>query len=173
MALRYVTLYTCTFVQSCVHHLACSTQYIALEICLKFYSNLQYASKKPVRIYSALLSSFSEVLHVYIACTRTTVEDHGCTGKGRHATRTTTSRLMPLLLLYHAPSFGCSSFSVYRGLVQEPFDRRAWAYTMLYMYVNLCGPQLLYSARKFGQVYLTRAVHPVKKVFAEKFCLPM
>ena len=37
-----------------------------------------------------------------------TVEDHGCSGKGRHATQTTIqhfSRPMPLLLLYHAPSF--------------------------------------------------------------------
>ena len=41
--------------------------------------------------------------------------------------------------------------------VQEPFDRRAWVYTMLY--VNLYGPQLLYSARKFGQVFLTPTVH--------------
>ena len=41
--------------------------------------------------------------------------------------------------------------------VQEPFDRRAWAYAMLY--VNLYGPQLLYSVRKFGQVFLTRTVH--------------
>ena len=38
---------------------------------------------------------------------RATVEDHGCTGKGKHATQTTQrfSRPMPLLLLYHAPSF--------------------------------------------------------------------
>ena len=41
--------------------------------------------------------------------------------------------------------------------MQEPFDRRAWAYAMLY--VNLYGPQLLYSARIFGQVFLTRTVH--------------
>ena len=40
--------------------------------------------------------------------------------------------------------------------MQEPFDRRAWAYAMLY--VNLYGPQLLYSACKFGQVFLTRTV---------------
>ena len=40
--------------------------------------------------------------------------------------------------------------------VQEPLDRRAWAYAMLY--VNLYGLQLLYSARKFGQVFLTRTV---------------
>ena len=47
---------------------------------------------KAVRIYSTLLSSFAEVLRVYIHCARapTTVEDHGCTGKGRHAMRTTT-----------------------------------------------------------------------------------
>ena len=41
--------------------------------------------------------------------------------------------------------------------MQEPFDRRAWAYAMLY--VNLYGPQLLYSARIFEQVFLTRTVH--------------
>ena len=40
--------------------------------------------------------------------------------------------------------------------MQEPFDRRAWAYAMLYL--NLYGPQLLYSSRKFGQVILTRTV---------------
>ena len=40
--------------------------------------------------------------------------------------------------------------------VQEPLDRRGRAYAMLY--VNLYGPQLLYSSRKFGQVFLTRTV---------------
>ena len=45
--------------------------------------------------------------------------------------------------------------------MQEPFDRRAWAYAMLY--VNLYGPQLLYSSRKFGQVILTRTVSPKPK----------
>ena len=47
---------------------------------------------------------------VYVHCTsaQTNFEDHGCTGKGRHATPTTTqhfSRPMPQLLLYHTPSF--------------------------------------------------------------------
>ena len=62
-----------------------------------------------------LLSRFAAstcITSIHCARARTTVEDHGCTGKGRHATRTTTqcfSRPMPLLLLYHAPSFGCSS----------------------------------------------------------------
>ena len=54
-------------------------------------------------------------MHIHCTRARTTVEDHGCTGKGRHAMRTTTqrfSRPMPLLLLYRAPSFGCSSFFV-------------------------------------------------------------
>ena len=41
------------------------------------------------------------------------------------------------------PRFGCSSFFA----VEEPFDRRAWAYAMLYM--NLYGLQLLYSSHKF------------------------
>ena len=46
-----------------------------------------------------------------------------------------------------------------RRAVQEPLDRRAWAYAMLY--VNLYGPQLLYSSRKFGQVILTCTVNSV------------
>ena len=40
---------------------------------------------------------------------------------------------------------------------EEPLDRHAWAYAMLYM--NLYGPQLLYSACKFGQVFMTSAVY--------------
>ena len=35
--------------------------------------------------------------------------------------------------------------------MQEPFDRRAWAYAMLY--VNLYGPQLLYSARNSDRFF--------------------
>ena len=70
-----------------------------------------------------LLRRFAaSITRIHYACTRTTVEDHGCTGKGKHATRTTTqgfSRPMPLPLLYHAPSFGCSSFFVYRGLCKN------------------------------------------------------
>ena len=89
--------------------------------------------------------------------TRTTVEGHGCTGKGKHATRITTqrfSRPMPLLLLYRAPSFGCSSLRA----VQEPFDRRALAYAMLRI-CEFIWTALLYSSRKFGQVFLARTVH--------------
>ena len=70
-----------------------------------------------------LLSSFAaSITRIYCARARTTVEDHGCTGQGKHATRTTTqrfSRPMPLLLLYRAPSFGCSSFFVHRGLCKN------------------------------------------------------
>ena len=57
---------------------------------------------------------------------------------------------MPLLLLYHAPSFGCSLFFVYRELCSIDVSGR-----MQYYYVNLYGPQLLYSARKFGHVFMT------------------
>ena len=82
---------------------------------------------------------------------RTTVEDHGCTGKGRHAMRTTTqrfSRPMPLLLLYRAPSFGCSLFFVHRGLCKNrSIDVHGRTQCL---HVNIYGPQLLYS---FGQVF--------------------
>ena len=70
-----------------------------------------------------LLSSFAaSITRIYCARARTTVEDHGCAGQGKHATRTTTqrfSRPMPLLLLYRAPSSGCSSFFVHRGLCKN------------------------------------------------------
>ena len=62
------------------------------------------------------------VLCIYIVRTRTAVKDHGCTGKGRHTTQTTAqcfSGPMPLLLLYRAPSFGCSSCFVCRGLCKN------------------------------------------------------
>ena len=42
--------------------------------------------------------------------------------------------------------------------MQEPFNRRVWVYAILMLYVNLYGLQLLYSARKFGQVFMTRTV---------------
>ena len=107
-----------------------------------------------------LLSRFAaSITRFHCARARTTVEDHGCTGKGRHATRTTTqrfSRPMPLLLLYRAPSFGCSSFFVHRGLCKNrSIDVHG---RMQCLHVNLYGPQLLYSSRKFGQVFLTRTV---------------
>ena len=107
-----------------------------------------------------LLSRFAaSIMRIHCACTRTTVEDHGCSGKGRHATRTTTqhfSRPIPLLLLYRAPSFGCSSFSVYRGLCKNrSIDVHGRTQCL---HVNLYGPQLLYSSRKFGQVFLMRTV---------------
>ena len=107
-----------------------------------------------------LLSRFAaSITRIHCARTRTTVEDHGCTGKGRHATRTSTqrfSRPMPLLLLYRAPSFGCSSFFVHRGLCKNRLiDMRGRTQCL---HVNLYGPQLLYSARIFGQVFLTRTV---------------
>ena len=42
--------------------------------------------------------------------------------------------------------------SFVQSAVQEPLDRRAWAYAMLY--VNLYGLQLLsYSARSFGHFF--------------------
>ena len=46
--------------------------------------------------------------------------------------------------------------------MQEPFNRLAWAYAMLY--VNLYGTQLLYSSRKFGQFFLMYTVY-------ELFCV--
>ena len=58
-------------------------------------------------------------MHIRCACARTTVEDHGCTGKGRHTTPQRFSRAMLLLLLYCAASFGCSSFRMYRGLCKN------------------------------------------------------
>ena len=40
-----------------------------------------------------LLSSFAaSITRIYCARSRTTVEDHGCTGQGKHATQTTTQR---------------------------------------------------------------------------------
>ena len=110
-----------------------------------------------------LLSRFTaSITCIYRARARTTVEDHGSTGKGGHATRTTTrrfSRPMLLLLLYRAPSFGCSSFFVHRGLCKNcSIDVRGRTQCL---HVNLYGPQLLYSSRKFGQVFLTRTVHRV------------
>ena len=48
--------------------------------------------------------------------------------------------------------------------VQEPFDRRALAYAMLY--VNLYGPQLLYSARNFGHVFLCVLYVPAVKMLS-------
>ena len=106
-----------------------------------------------------LLRRFAaSITHIHCMRARTTVEDHGCTGKGSHATRTTTQRYtrpMPLLLLYRAPSFGCSSFFVYRGLCKNRLiDVRG----RMQLYVNLYGLQLLYSSRKFGQVFLTCTV---------------
>ena len=140
---------------------------LSLQLCLYRQCTLRVKITCPKS--RVLLSSFAaSSTHIYCARVRTTVEDHGCTGQGKHATRTTTqrfSRPMPLLLLYHAPKFGCSSF-----FVQEPFDRRAWAYAMLY--VNLYGPQLLYSSRKFGQVILTHTVSHELRCGEGKICCP-
>ena len=64
---------------------------------------------------------------------------------------------MPLLSLYRAPSFSCSSFFVHRGLCKNrSIDVHGRTQCL---HVNLYGPQLLYSSRKFGQVFLTRTVH--------------
>ena len=102
---------------------------------------------------------------------RTTVEDHGCTGKGRHATRTTTQRFstpMPLLLLYRAPSFGCSSFFVHRGLCKNrSIDVCGRTHCL---HVNLYGPQLLYSSRQVRQVFLMRTVPATLTVRVKKTC---
>ena len=116
-----------------------------------------------------LLSRFAaSITRIHCARARTTVEDHGCTGKGKHATRTTTqrfSRPMPLLLLYRAPSFSCSSFFVHRGLCKNRLIDVLGR--MQCLHVNLYGPQLLYSSSKFGQVFLTRTVY----CLAEAFCV--
>ena len=124
-----------------------------------------------------LLSMFAaSITRIHCARVRTTVEDHGCTGKGRHTTRTTTHRFsipIALLLLYRAPSFGCSSFFVHRGLCKNrSIDVRGRTQCL---HVNLYGPQLLYSSRKFGQVILTRTVYVNKSArneFSGKaFCI--
>ena len=100
-----------------------------------------------------LLSRFAaSITRIHCARVRTTVEDHGCTGKGRHATRTTTQRFIRPMPLYRAPSFGCSSFFVHRGLCKNrSIDVRGRTQCL---HMNLYGPQLLYSSRKFGQVFL-------------------
>ena len=60
--------------------------------------------------------------------------------------------------LYHCCTTHQAFVLCAQRAVQEPFDRRAWVYAMLY--VNLHGPQLLYSTRKFRQVFLTHTVTP-------------
>ena len=87
-------------------------------------------AKKTCPKSRVLLSSFTARIHH--ARTRTTVEDHGCTGKGR----------LFILCVQRA--------------VQEPFDRRAWAYAMLH--VNLYGPHYSTLHDRF---FLARTVHPI------------
>ena len=126
------------------------------------HTHVHYASKKPLRTveyYGVACSKYRAcVLRCSLACVRTTVLGHGCSGEGRLATRMTAqrfSRPMSLLLLHHELRFR----SLFTDGCIQPFDTqivRAWAYAMLY--VNLYGPQLLYSLRKFGQVFLTRTV---------------
>ena len=65
-------------------------------------------------------------------------------------------RPMPLLLLYRAPSFGCSLLFVHRELCKNCSIDVCGRTQCLH--VNLYGSQLLYSSRKFGQVFLTRTV---------------
>ena len=116
-------------------------------------------AKKPCRV---LLRSFAaSITCIHCMHARTTVEDHGCTGKGKHATQTTTqhfSRPMPLLLLYRTPSFGCSLFFVYRGLCKN-HSINMRGHTQCYMYMNLCGLQLLYSSDRFRQVFFWRVLY--------------
>ena len=66
------------------------------------------------------------------------------------------SRPMPLLLLHHELSFGCSSFFVHRWLHTKPFDKRimcAWEYALLYMNIIWTAATVL-----FAQVSLTCTV---------------
>ena len=78
---------------------------------------------------------------------RTTVEDHGCTDKGRHTTRTLPKRFstpMPLLLLYHAPSFGCSLFFVLckNRLIDKCMDVRNVIREFIWTAATLLFPQV-------------------------------
>ena len=117
-ALHVNALRTCTYTYIIVRLNLC----ICLFVCLFVYTcTLRVKITCPKS--RVLLSSFAaSITRIYCARAQTTVEDHGCTGQGKHATRTTTqcfSRPMPLLLLYRAPSFGCSSFFVHRGLCKN------------------------------------------------------
>ena len=98
--------------------------------------DLPYASKKACPKSRVLLRRFAaSITRIHCTHTRTTVEDHGCTGQGKHTTQTTTqcfSRPMPLLLLYRTPSFGCSSFFVHRGLCKNCF-------------IDMCGRTQCYT----------------------------
>ena len=90
---------------------------------------------------------------------QTTVEDHGCTGKGRLATQTTTqcfSRPMPLLNCCTAHQ----ALAALRSLCTEGCARtiRSTCVGIRMLHVNLYGLQLLYSLRKFGHVFLTCTV---------------
>ena len=83
---------------------------------------------------------YIHVLRSSLVRTRTTVLDHGCSGKGRLATRTTTQRfskpmprstsapLTKLWLLFVL----CTQMAVYK-----PFDTRivhAWAYVSIFLH---------------------------------------
>ena len=89
--------------------------------------------KSRVLLCNLVLSVY---MYIQCTCTRTTVEDHGCTGKGRqvtyvHVREQLPSSLLDLCLYYCCTvhqSFGCSSFFVYRSsAVQELFDRHVGA----------------------------------------------
>ena len=117
--------------------------YVPAPVCMSLLCDhahglpIQYASKKPYlksRVATDQVASQQYTLHT---CKLRTVEDHGCTGQGRHATQTTIqcySRPMLLLLLYRTPNFGCSSFFVYRELCKNrPIDVRGRTQCYTYM----------------------------------------
>ena len=115
----------------------------------------------------------ASIMCIHCVRTRTTVEDHGCTGKGWHATRTTTqrySRPMPLVLLYRAPSFGCSSFFVHRRLCKnrsiDVRGRMQCFFTWIYMDRSYCTLRAS-SDRFFWRVPYVCVVY----VYVYSFCV--
>ena len=109
-------LHTCTYMVYVASHFAFGTRCMYVRTCTL---RVKITCPKSRVLLSSFAASFTRI---YCARARTTVEDHDCTGQGKHATRMTTqrfSRPMPLLLLYRAPSFGCSSFFVHRGLCKN------------------------------------------------------
>ena len=82
-----------------------NSKHRTMHVHVRLYMYVQHAPKKTC--LESRVASFTAII-TCIHRARTRELHHGCTGKGRHATQTTTrrfSRPMPLLLLYRAPSF--------------------------------------------------------------------
>ena len=95
-------------IRACMHLMMCNVQYAPKIACPKSRVLLRRFAASVVRIHCAHVQTTHVLLKIM--------------AKGRNATQTTTqrfSRPVPLLLLYHAPSFGCSSFFVHRGLCKN------------------------------------------------------